>query len=133
MRNPVPVTDAIRARNTARAVAAMPRPGAYRAFVPKLDDKLVVSFPGEQIRVPVKKVVTDDIVFVLVDVVPMSKSHRFEFDKTYPVRRRIRDGRDVWEAQYENDFMAEQRRNEPAPIVTKAAIKKAPVKKVSRK
>jgi len=137
MRTPTPVTDAIRARQTARMVASLPRPGAYRAFVPKVDDKLVVSFPGEQIRVPIKKVVDDDTVLVHVDTVPMSKSHRFEFDKVYGVRRRIRDGRDVWEAQYERDFLAEQERQMAEaprrPPVEKAARKKAPGKKVRRK
>lgn len=134
MRNPVAVTDAIRARNTARVVASLPRPGTYQAHVPKIDDKLVVTFPGEQIRVPIKKIVNDDTVLIHLDTMPMSKSHRFEFDKVYGVRRRLKDGRDFWEAQYERDFLAEQERN-MAPVAVKKAEPKVatPVKKAKKR
>ena len=138
MRSPTPVTDAIRARNTARVVASLPKPGTYRAFLPKLDDKLVVSFPGEQIRVPIVKIVDEDTVLIKLDSPPMSKSHRFEFDTVYGVRRRVKDGRDIWEAQYEREFLAEQQRMTPEPEsepepVKKAPVKKAPVKKARKR
>lgn len=88
--------------------AKLVRPGTYSAFMPVIDTKLVVNLPGETMRCPVKKIVSPDAVLVTIDSVPMAKSHSFRLNDTVGVRRRLREGRDVWEAQTDRDFLAEQ-------------------------
>lgn len=103
---------AIRAKEKAFEVALskQPVPGLYQKFVPEIGTLLVISFPGESIRCPVKKIISPDSALIHLDSVPMAKSHTFEFDKTYGVRRRVQDGRDVWEAQKDAEFLTEQAR-----------------------
>lgn len=86
-------------------------PGAYKKFIPEFDTVLVVTFPGETIRCPVKKVISTDAVLIHVSTPPMTKGHSFDFDKMYGARRRMRDGRDFWEAQKDQEFLAEQFRD----------------------
>ena len=85
-------------------------PGVYQRFMPAVGDYLVIQLPGETMRVLVKKIISPDAVLVHLDSVPMAKSHTFEFDKTYGARRRNKDGRDVWEAQKDREFLEEQAR-----------------------
>lgn len=85
-------------------------PGSYQKYMPRVDDYLVVLMPGETMRCPVKKIISEDAVLFHTDTVPMAKSHSFEFDKMYGARRRVRNGRDVWEAQKDRDFLEEQTR-----------------------
>src|SRR6185503_19207394 len=101
-----------RARQKAaeKALQAQIIPGSYQKFVPEIGTLLSVQFPGEVIRCPVKKVISSDAALIHVDSMPMAKSHTFEYDKTYGVRRRIKDGRDVWEAQKDREFLDEQAR-----------------------
>lgn len=96
-------------------------PGTYRAFAPKVGEHLVVSLPGETMRVPVTRIVTSDAVLVKIDTTPMAKSHNFRLDDIVGVRRRIRDGRDVWEAQNDRDFLAEQATLVP-PVAEKPKV-----------
>lgn len=118
-----------------RAVARQVTPGAYRSFVPKAGDHLVVQLPGERIRCPVERVIDTDTVIFRIDSPPMAKSHQFQFDRNYGARRRLQNGRDFWEAQYEREFLAEQSRiveaEKPrvkpiaAPVARLAPVKKA--------
>ena len=118
-------------RATRAAVASLPIPGAYQSFAPKVKDYLVVQLPGETMRVPVTRVISPDAVLVRLDAVPMAKSHNFRFEDTIGVRRRIRNGRDVWEAQNDREFLAEQARLTP-PAPQKIVGKKAAAKPVTR-
>lgn len=119
-----------------RAVARQVAPGAYRSFVPKAGDHLVVQLPGERIRCPVERVIDTDTVIFRIDSPPMAKSHQFQFDRNYGARRRVLNGRDLWEAQYEREFLAEQSRIVEAekprvkPVVAPVA-RSAPVKKAA--
>jgi hypothetical protein len=88
--------------------------------MPKVDDKLVVDFGGEIIRCPIVKVISNDAVFIKLDSPPMAKSHGFQFNSTYGARRRDIVGRDVWQAQQNADFLAEQRRLVEAAAKAKA-------------
>ena len=117
----------------ARLIAGLAIPGTYRAFLPKVDDHLVVTFPGEAIRCPVVKVIGDDTVLIHLNTVPMAKSHNFGFDKHYGVRRRVRNGRDVWEAQQDREFLAEQERVLAARPKPEAMKKVAPASKATKK
>lgn len=83
-------------------------------FVPSVDRMLIVTFPGETMRCPVKRVIDDDTALILVDSPPMSRMHSFRFETVYGVRRRIKNGVETWEAQYEPDFLAEQNRTHTA-------------------
>ncbi len=114
-----------------RAVSRQVTPGAYRSFVPKAGDHLVVQLPGERIRCPVEKVIDTDTVIFRIDAPPMAKSHQFQFEHNYGARRRVLNGKDFWEAQYEREFLAEQgRKNEVArPKVVAPEVKAGPVKK----
>ena len=117
----------------------LPRPGAYRKFIPTVGTLVVVALPGETARVPVQKVVDDDTILIKLDTPPMAKTHNFRFNDVIGVRRRVKDGRDIWEAQTDRDFLNEQARlmkvEEPEPAVEKVAVgAKAPVKpKVKKK
>lgn len=116
------------------SIADLPRPGAYQTFEPKVGTLLVVQLPGETMRCPVHKIVSPDAVIVKIDSAPMAKSHQFRFDDMVGVRRRIRDGRDIWEAQTDRDFLAEQKRMmaPPKPVVAPPvveAVKEKPVVK----
>lgn len=76
---------------------------------------LVVQFPGESMRCPVEKVIDDDTVFIRIASPPISRVHSFRFDEVVGVRRRATVGRqDIWEAQTERDFFAEQKRKHAA-------------------
>ena len=143
------------ALNPAALIAAHQR---RSAFVPAVGGKLVVTFPGETMRCTVESVIDDDTAFIRVDSPPISRGHSFQFDRVYGVRRRFKLDREVWEAQTENDFMAEQAKQieareaanprprkakaaEPIPVepvvaepVAKAAPKKKPqAKKAAKK
>lgn len=120
------------------AVARLLPPGTYRKFNPVVGSMIVVQLPGETMRCPIQRVVSPDAVVVKIDTVPMAKSHNFRFDTTVGVRRRLQDGRDVWEAQTDRDFLAEQARLvpakkavAPAPVVevVKPKVKKSPKRK----
>lgn len=93
-----------------RALREQLVPGTYHKFVPNVDTLLAVEFPGEVMRCPVKKVISPDSVLIHVDSVPMTKSHSFDFDKMYGARRRMRDGKDIWVAQKDKEFLEEQAR-----------------------
>ena len=101
-----------RAREKAaeKALQDQPVPGTYQRYLPEMGSMLSVQFPGEVIRCTVKKIISPDAVLILVDSVPMAKSHTFEFDKMYGVRRRFQDGKDIWVAQKDDEFLAEQAR-----------------------
>jgi hypothetical protein len=124
-----------RAREKAaeEALQAQIIPGTYRKFVPEIGTLLAVQFPGEVIRCPVRKVISPDSVLVFVDSVPMAKSHSFEFEKTYGVRRRVRDERDVWEAQKDQDFLNEQARLLEVEARPRATAAKRTPAEISRK
>lgn len=93
-----------------RRVAQQTVPGAYRVFVPRAGDYLVVQLPGERIRCPIERVINTDTVIFRIDSPPMAKTHQFQFEQNYGARRRLLNGRDFWEAQYEREFLAEQAR-----------------------
>lgn len=81
---------------------------------------LVVQFPGESMRCPVQKVVDEDTVIIRIDSPPISRVHSFRFDEIVGVRRRSTAGRqDVWEAQTERDFLAEQKRRHTTALERK--------------
>ena len=105
--------------------AHLPVPGAYQAFQPEVGGHIVVQLGGETMRCPVHKVVSDDAVLVKIDSVPMAKTHSFRFEDIVGVRRRVVNARDVWEAQSDRDFLAEQAR-------LAEAAKKRPVKRGKR-
>lgn len=103
---------------------------------------LIVQFPGESMRCSVERVIDEDTVFIRINSPPISRSHSFRFDEVVGVRRRMTAGRqDVWEAQSEREFFAEQKRKhaaaeerkpKPAPqpkAPTKQAAPVAPVPK----
>jgi hypothetical protein len=102
------------------AIKRLPVVGGYRKFIPKIKDFLVISMPGETMRCPVEKVIDQNTVLFRVDSAPMAKAHNFGFDHIYGARRRVRDGRDVWEAQEERDFLREQKRIVEAAVPPKA-------------
>lgn len=79
-------------------------------FVPTLNGFVVVQFPGETMRCPVKKVIDDNTVLVHIDSPPVSRMHTFRFDEIVGVRRRVLNTREFWEAQTERDFLAEQQK-----------------------
>jgi hypothetical protein len=91
-------------------------------FTPEKGGMLVVMFPGESMRCPVLKVLDEDTVIIKMDSAPMSRVHTFRFDVPYGVRRRVMDGKDIWEAQYENDFLAEQKRRHTAAVSAKPKV-----------
>lgn len=113
--------------------ASLPAPGIYQTFVPKEGEHLVVQFPGETIRCPVQKVVGDNAVLVKLDTPPMSRTHNFRHNDILGARRRIVNGRDVWEAQNDRDFLAEQARMTPARKVAPVEVKKVAEKKTAKK
>jgi hypothetical protein len=122
-------------------VARLPRPGTYAKFKPAIGTHLVVQLPGETLRCPVQTVIDADTVIVKINVVPMAKSHTFRFGETVGVRRRVRNGHDVWEAQTDREFLAEQKRAappKPAPqatpkVAAKATLKPAPKRPAATK
>lgn len=105
-------------------------PGTYQKHIPSA--YLVVDFPGESMRCVVKKNITPDSVLIYVDSMPMIKTHGFEFEKTYGARRRSREGRDIWVAQKDAEFLEEHERtleDELAELPVKKATSPAKVKK----
>jgi hypothetical protein len=96
---------------------------------------LVVQFPGESMRCPVERVIDEDTVFIRINSPPISRVHSFRFDEVVGVRRRMTVGRqDVWEAQTERDFFAEQKRKHAAAEERKpkpAPQPKAPAKQAT--
>lgn len=96
---------------------------------------LVVQFPGESMRCPVEQVIDEDTVFIRINSPPISRVHSFRFDEVVGVRRRSTVGRqDVWEAQTERDFFAEQKRKHAAAEERKpkpAPQPKAPAKQAA--
>jgi hypothetical protein len=111
-------------------------------FVPKVDSFLVVLLPGESIRCPVRRVFDEDTVIVEIDRPPISKMHTFAMNDHVGVRRKLdNQGREIWQAQRDREFLAEQRQltemarppapeppPPPAPQVKTAPPVKAPVK-----
>lgn len=89
-------------------------------FIPQAGTKenpkyLIVQFPGESMRCPVEKIIDEDTVFIRINSPPISRVHSFRFDEVVGVRRRMTVGlQDVWEAQTERDFFAEQKRKHAA-------------------
>lgn len=81
-------------------------PPASSRFIPVEGSKIVVEMPGEVMRCTVHQVVNNHTVIVAVDGIPMSKTHLFRQGDKVGVRRRMRDGRDVWEALSDRDFIA---------------------------
>jgi hypothetical protein len=80
----------------------------YSSFVPVVGGKLVVQLPGETMRVPIEEVIDGDTVIVKLSQPPISRTHVFQFEKVYGARRRKKVTGEVWEVQYEQDFLKEQ-------------------------
>ena len=107
-------------------------------FIPKAGGYLVVQLPGEMMRVPVEKVIDDDTAIIRLDSPPISRMHSFRFDEVIGVRRRFKNNMDVWEAQTERDFLAEQKRahkaaQPPEPPVAAPQKKQAAKRKTAAK
>ena len=75
-------------------------------------------------RCPVRRVVSDDAVLVEITSPPVSRAHFFRFGDVIGCRRRVVNSRDVWEAQPEREFLAEQQRLIEAERVRKPTAKK---------
>jgi hypothetical protein len=101
------------------------RPGVYTKYKPVVGSMLVVVLPGETMRVPIQTIIDSDTVIVKIDTVPMSRSHTFRINDHVGVRRRVQDNRDVWEAQKDREFLAEQAR-----LIALSPPPPAPPKKV---
>ena len=71
--------------------------------------------PGETMRCQVERVIDVDSVIVEISGMPMSKSHFFRKGDKSGVRRRVENGRDVWEAMDDRDFLAGRSPNVPPP------------------
>lgn len=130
----IAATKADQARREAERVNtafinSLPQPGRHKAFAPKVDDYMVVQLPGESMRCVVERIVSPDAVIVRIVSVPMAKSHNFRFDQTVGVRRRVINGRDVWEGQNDREFLAEQARINPTPVKEAAKTKAKPKSK----
>ena len=121
------------ALNPAALIAARQR---RTAFVPEVDGFLIVLLPGESMRCPVRKVFDDNTVIVELDKPPISKMHTFAMNDHVGVRRRIdNQGREIWEAQRDRDFLQEQKRitemARPTPAPPPPQPKAAPHVKVA--
>jgi hypothetical protein len=125
------------ALNPAALIASQQR---RSRFIPEAGTKenpkyLIVQFPGESTRCAVERVVDEDTAIIRIISPPISRVHSFRFDEIVGVRRRSVDGRqDVWEAQTERDFLAEQKRKHAAAEDRKpkpAPQPKAPAKQVA--
>ena len=109
---------------------ALPRVGTGGKFLPQVEGFVVVQLPGETLRCPVRRVVSDDAVLVEITSPPVSRAHFFRFGDVIGCRRRVVNSRDVWEAQPEREFLAEQQKLIEAERARKpAALKKAMAKK----
>lgn len=137
--------------NPAGVIASQQR---RSAFTPEAGGFLIVQLPGESMRCEVKKVINEDTVIVKLGQ-PISKMHQFQLNDMVGVRRRVspHGGRELWEAQRDREFVAEQERvramarpaavkSAPAPqpeptpapqAIKKAAPKKTPAKKAEKK
>lgn len=91
-------------------------------FVPEVDSFLTVQLPGEVMRCRVDRVIDDDTVIVEISSVPMSRQHLFRKGDKTGGRRRVENGRDVWEALEDRFFikgLSPTVPPEPAPVKTK--------------
>jgi hypothetical protein len=92
------------------------------AFVPEVGGYLIVTMPGESMRCPVRRVFDEDTVIVEIDRPPISPMHNFRFEDHVGVRRKFnKQGREIWEAQRDREFLEEQKR------ITEMARPRAPV------
>jgi hypothetical protein len=81
-------------------------------FVPAEGSYLTVRLPGEVLRCLVERVVDPNTVIIEIDAMPMAKTHMFRRGDKAGARRTVENGRDVWEAQSDREFL---RAAAPAP------------------
>lgn len=79
-------------------------------FMPNIGDLLVVTMPGETVRVPVMKVIDRDTVFVSFDVQTVSRQHSYRRGDIVPVRRTIGELGESWHAIDERSLPSPCRR-----------------------
>jgi len=101
-----------------------------RQFVPEIGSHLTVQLPGEVMRCRVDQVIDTDTVIVEIDSMPMAKTHLFRIGDKTGARRRSENGRDVWEALSDRDFLAGRSPNVP-PEPEKPAARAKPKRKAA--
>lgn len=93
------------------------------AFLPKVDQPLIIDLPGEKLPATVKRVVNKDTAIVELTNQPLAKSHTYKFRELVPVRRTPGMLGETWQAVSAHELkMAEKKAK---PVVKKGAKKRA--------